>query len=937
MSGSPSTIMFNGVYQFALVGAVGVTAILAILLCLRRRTLERRRLQNMPPQSVPLGDLVPKPRLYDAYLDGHAELWHDMMPVSLHPVGSWTLNPSKHLDATPLVSTLSTVAMIVAMPSPLSHIRSSPDRLGHQEPEDEPLPYLEFGVTDLPLRFFRDVYIYVVWAGALCAVCHCEFIEPTVVNEAEFRLAPRLVDQLYDVAPNAGGPNGTSLSIIYQQLLNNLLPKYIDNTDIMARQQLREKTLAQTSATSTGTASSTTNPGDANTAPANGMMFSLANKPSGESLNRIELSELLMNEYLYAKQDWEIERDNLIMQAEVGSPEAQRALNDLTRRLAHITDMRQAQLAAKYAGLSRDVKDSLREAAMSSLDGSMSIYPVQLTLLDWFTGLSTSFALEDLTQNLEVIRGQIRAKSQDLDTLSAQLVALQMSAKGDPTALKSQVLGAQNALDDAQSALAQNFSNNMIEMAKTCLDADGVVAQTDLTKSSRALSQMLVAQALAEATDTKQQQHGVNPPTGVDHSQDYVPTSPIVLPPESSSGGKKFLSPIPTKSREARVRRHRCSEHLNLQHRVCFGLWRLFNCDSYGTSISDDTIDLALRINPTVTWTNATPETMPRILRGEIPATGLMPGFPIGFLIADIVVASHRILGYMIHITDPELMPPTLPKNFFIPDADSEYNKVVEGGDGPAHTIDPVTPPRAITEDKLREVLDKMLNEKIGAIFEEVTHAAGGSPQRRALYHALYPSSDAIFALSSTTGELDTDVHAPFVFPPSRAHLLHRTTTSSLEETTTETTLLLRLPHPDFKRDDEKRRSTPLHTRCPSRGALRAPIQTAKEEWLNTSPRCREDLLPRCTARLQIPAQTSSPFLAALPIAYCRLLSFAITLSSPTPDAAHHGTPRLHSRRPPSLAWCTIGEVALAIGEQRACTPLDVSAADSDTAGASWT
>ncbi|KAF7341730.1 ZnMc domain-containing protein [Mycena sanguinolenta] len=752
-------------------------------------------------------------------------------------------------------------------------------------------------VLQFPGRFL-DQAAY-AWDTASAGI-YGQFIKPTAVNEAEFRL----VDQLYDVAPNVGGPNGTNLSIIYQQLLNNLLPKYIDNglaqqqdlirdwlikdvpmtpwiADIMARQQLREKSLAQEIATSSATISASAD--NLNTAPPNGVMFSIANKPSGESLNRIELSELLMNEYLYAKQDWEIERDNLIMQAtqaDVGSPEAQKALNDLTRRLAHITDTRQAQLAAKYAdavvrGYShtirqymgyldiaspaealQDAKDSLREAAMSSLDGSMSIYPVQLTPLDWFAGLSTSFTLEDLTQNPE-------------------LVALQMGAKGDPTALKEQVLGAQNAVDDAQSALAQNFSNNVIEMAKTCLDAAGVVsiptlagklkvaetalsalpplmeklesAQTDLTKASRALSQMLAAQALAEATDTKQQQQqlmlqiqslsadlkelqtrwqvltstssGVNPPTGVDHSADKLPTGPIALPPESSSGGSRWQEISFTSTKKSRESSSTSDSSASSEHWNC-NIWFASGSGgsteatatvTSGTTISDDTIDLALRVtlvtvdrggwfqpqffkqsqtfykvNPTVTWTNATRETMSQILRGELPATGLMPGFPVGFLIAkDIVVRiSHgtsavadtkatdmasaassggilcfsysnssssnststtssfqsysngfivkipgpQILGYMVQVTDPdqtELMPATLPKNFFIPDA--EYNKVVEGGDGPAHVIHPVPPAPTITQEKLREVLDKMLNEKIGEIFEEVQHAAGST------------------------------------------------------------------------------------------------------------------------------------------------------------------------------------------------------------------
>jgi hypothetical protein len=63
---------------------------------------------------------------------------------------------------------------------------------------------------------------------------------------------------------------------------------------------------------------------------------------------------------------------------------------------------------------------------MSSLDGSMKVYPVQLSPIDWFEGLSTSFTMEDLTQDPEVIPMQIGAKSQQLNTLNSQLVSLQM-------------------------------------------------------------------------------------------------------------------------------------------------------------------------------------------------------------------------------------------------------------------------------------------------------------------------------------------------------------------------------------------------------------------------------------------------------------------------------------------------------------------------------
>ncbi|KAJ7302775.1 hypothetical protein DFH08DRAFT_977621 [Mycena albidolilacea] len=214
-----------------------------------------------------------------------------------------------------------------------------------------------------------------------------------------------------------------------------------------------------------------------------------------ETLNRIELSELLgMNEYLYAKQDWEVERDALISQArqaDLGTPESQKALIDLTRKLAHITATRQAQLAAKYSdavvrGYSYTVceymgyldiatprkhfgwdirvenaKDSLREAAMSSLDGNMKFYPVQLSPIDWFKGLSTSFTVEDLTQDSE-------------------LVSLQMGTKSDPTDLQNKVAATQTALDSAQSTLSQTYSSNVIALTNTCLNAAGKVDTSTL-------------------------------------------------------------------------------------------------------------------------------------------------------------------------------------------------------------------------------------------------------------------------------------------------------------------------------------------------------------------------------------------------------------------------------------------------------------------------
>ncbi|KAJ6575756.1 hypothetical protein DFH09DRAFT_1361850 [Mycena vulgaris] len=751
------------------------------------------------------------------------------------------------------------------------------------------------------------------WDTSLAGI-YGQFIKPTAVNEAEFRL----VDQLYDLAVNVGGPNGTNLSIVYEQLLNNLLPRYVENglakqqdqirqwlikdvpmsqwiKDIMARQQTREQALADAVAVSIGTKSAT--PAAEPVTPslvsalAPGAMFGVSSKPNGngDTLNRIELSELLMNEYLYAKQDWEIERDALISgasRADIGSQESQKALNDLTRKLAHITTTRQAQLAAKYSdavvrGYSHTVreymgyldiaspaealqnaKDSLREAAMSSLDGSMKVYPVQMSPLDWFEGLSTSFTMEDLTQDPEVIRVQINAKSQQLDTLNAQLVGLQMGAKGDPTELKAKVEAAQTALDKAQSTLSEAYSNNVISMASTCLDTAGKVdvdtlagkldlakaalaqlpaqmeavknAQDNLTSSSRALSQMRAAQALAEATDSRQQQQqltlqiqtltgdlkelqtrwqiltsttgGVTVPAAPDHSGETLPTTPVELPQESSSGGSRWQTITLTSSSSTRSSLAKDHSEASSEQWSC-NLWLASGSGSSSsssgasassTAATEDTIDLAFRatlvtvdrggwfqpqffkeskafykVNNDISWVDDKANKV----------NGLMPGFPVAFLIAkDIVVrVTHaatntsdskttdasssassggflcfsysksnssnssatassfqaysngyiikipgpQILGYMIQKTDSddaELMPAELPADFFIPD--DEYNKAVNGpanGANPAPEHSPASVSPAITQDKMQEALAKILNEKVAELFKSLS------------------------------------------------------------------------------------------------------------------------------------------------------------------------------------------------------------------------
>ena len=415
-----------------------------------------------------------------------------------------------------------------------------------------------------PARFLqKDLYAWDTSAAGI----YGQFVKPVAVNESEFRL----VDQLYNVGEVVGAPNGQNLSICYEQVLNNLVPGHENDSRIIAKQQeqirrwlMKEvpaagwvKNLIESqhnrSVTLSAAVGSTLTSPDGEPVP----QFAVANRLSEDGkVNRMELAEALMEEYLSAKQVWELERDTMIKKARAKNEN----MEDITRKLAHITAIREAQLAAKHAdavvrGYSRtirqylgymdikspsemlqDAKDALREAATSSFDGAMNIYPVQMMPIDWFQSLSTSFTMEDLTSKPEVIYQQIDIKSKLLDLLQSRLAALQFSPKNDLKALKLAVEQAQSEYSKCQSNLQTTYSSNVLSLAQSFVSAanefqfsvfvtqarlfgiaesafNGIedsmkkatAAHDAVNSTSRAYSQALSAVTLAEATDTSQE------------------------------------------------------------------------------------------------------------------------------------------------------------------------------------------------------------------------------------------------------------------------------------------------------------------------------------------------------------------------------------------------------------------------------------------------
>lgn len=396
----------------------------------------------------------------------------------------------------------------------------------------------------LPGRFLsQNQYAWDTTAAGI----HGQSIKPTAVTESEFRLT----DQLYNVGNVVGAPNGLNLSLVYERCLNNLVPS--PQQSAITRQQDQVRKWLMTEVPITGwvkdlISSQRTQPNSdaavsaetsraprAISAPSASSVkslkpaFPVSNKLTEEGkINRMELADALMIEYLTAKQAWELERDELILAVKSDKTGA------ATRRLTHVTAIREGQLGSKYADavvrghshtvrqylgyldiksaaeLLQEAKDALRESASTSLDGSMRVYPVQLQPIDWFQGLSTNFTVEDLFMNPDLIAQALDAKSKQLDILNTQLAHLHRnpSSGHDFEELQGMIDAAQSMYDKAQVELYTTYTNNVTSLAKTCINAGGEFVMDDFVKLAKAsgiadAAFLNIEQAMAKITSAQ--------------------------------------------------------------------------------------------------------------------------------------------------------------------------------------------------------------------------------------------------------------------------------------------------------------------------------------------------------------------------------------------------------------------------------------------------
>jgi len=280
---------------------------------------------------------------------------------------------------------------------------------------------------------------------------------PYTVAEQEFRLS----DQLFDISPITAGSNGEKLSVVYDTLINNLIPK-IDYLVpfIKDRAGLGAFLLEDSGAKDE------------------------QNKP----LSRIELCKKLYKEYLEEKNRWNEEKNKKFDElkakengldeyakwqssyAVVRQEELNNLYNDVVvRGLLHkvltILGYLNASSVAEQLEIS---KQKMRNSSRVSLDESMTVYPVQFQPNNWFKALSPNLNPEDLTMAKESIRDQFVAKQRELARAKAELQQIELLAANpdEIDRLETSVEASKQELNRAETALLNQYGEGVVGIAK---------------------------------------------------------------------------------------------------------------------------------------------------------------------------------------------------------------------------------------------------------------------------------------------------------------------------------------------------------------------------------------------------------------------------------------------------------------------------------------
>ncbi|WP_016951285.1 hypothetical protein [Anabaena sp. PCC 7108] len=285
---------------------------------------------------------------------------------------------------------------------------------------------------------------------------HSVMAKPYSVQESEFRLS----EELFDISPITAGSNGEKLSVVYNTLINNFIPQLEHLAPFIKDRAGLGRFLLEDS-------------GERN--------------EQDQPISRIELSKNLYKIYLEEKNKWNEEKTK-----KFDEYKANNDLDGYAKWQSSYGMVRQEQLNNLYndavvrghlhevltilgylnaSSIAEELelgKQKMRNSARSSLDESMTVYPVQFQPNNWFKALTPNLNPQDLTMAQDSIRDQYVAKQRELSRAKAELQQMELLSvnQNEIDRLDGEIATSKQALNQAESSLIQKYGEGVVGFAK---------------------------------------------------------------------------------------------------------------------------------------------------------------------------------------------------------------------------------------------------------------------------------------------------------------------------------------------------------------------------------------------------------------------------------------------------------------------------------------
>jgi hypothetical protein len=287
---------------------------------------------------------------------------------------------------------------------------------------------------------------------------------PFIVAEQEFRLA----DQLFDVSPITAGSNGEKLSVVYNTLINNMIPKLAYLAPFLQERAGLGAWLLEASG---------------------------KKNEQGESLSRIDLCKKLYSQYLEAKNQWNEDKNKKFedLRNKIGGADEYakwqssygmvrtEQLNNLYNDVVISGHLHEVLTILGYLNASSIAeelelsKQKMRNSARLSLDESLTVYPVQFSPNNWFQALSPNLNPEDLTMAKDSIQDIYLDKQKELLRLKGDLQKAELitATKEDVAAAQKLVDHAKSEFNSAELGVIKGYGEGIVGVAKIYFDTYG--------------------------------------------------------------------------------------------------------------------------------------------------------------------------------------------------------------------------------------------------------------------------------------------------------------------------------------------------------------------------------------------------------------------------------------------------------------------------------